>query len=357
MQQDVSSSRMVSLDVLRGLTIAGMILVNNPGSWSYLYAPLDHAEFNGLTPTDLVFPFFMFIMGFSMFLSMKRKQSWWKILRRTVTIFLIGTAIGVLARLAFGNLDFSKFRILGVLQRLALSYGLGALFSRLIPSRRWPLAILLLLVSYAAILLLGHGFELSEENIVGIVDRAILGENHMYHMSGVALDPEGLLSTIPCVAHVLLGAWVACKVDEAQGLRDKVLRLSLLGSALLIVGWLLSYGIPVNKKIWSPTFVLVSCGGGSMMLALFMWLLDVWGQAKGILQFFAIFGRNPMAMFVFSDLLCIFLIWMHWNAPAFHFLQGFLGNYPASLCYAILNVLACWLVAFWMYRKHLIWKV
>jgi len=180
------SDRLLSLDILRGITIAGMIMVNNPGSWSYVYAPLRHAHWNGLTPTDLVFPFFMFIMGVSTFMSLRKfnfepsKAALWKIIRRTILIFVIGLALGWFGQLTRGLASgesfwvaathFDTLRILGVLQRLALAYGFAALTVVLVKFKLLPWVIGILLLGYYLILRFGKGFEMSEENIIAVVE-------------------------------------------------------------------------------------------------------------------------------------------------------------------------------------------
>lgn len=184
------NKRLLSLDILRGITIAGMILVNNPGSWGHIYAPLEHASWNGLTPTDLVFPFFMFIMGISTYFSLRKYQfqfSWQsfiKILRRTVVIFAIGLGIAWFGMFLRGILNdktfldavanFDHIRILGVMPRLALCYGIGATMALLIPHKTLPWVIGAMLVAYAVILLLGNGFEFSDRNVISIVDHRVL---------------------------------------------------------------------------------------------------------------------------------------------------------------------------------------
>ena len=223
------SGRLLALDVLRGMTVAGMILVNNPGSWGAVYAPLRHASWNGLTPTDLVFPLFMFIMGVSTYLSLRKYDfacsgaAVRKILVRTAVIFAVGLAVGWFSRFCFSMQslaeqgvplwervarsanNFDRIRVLGVLQRLALSYGAGALIAVTVRRRAIPWIAAGLLAAYGLILLSGNGFDLSPDNVVAVVDRAVLGEAHMYRGEGFPFDPEGLLSTVPSVAHVLIG--------------------------------------------------------------------------------------------------------------------------------------------------------
>lgn len=205
----MKSERLLSLDVLRGITIVGMILVNNPGTWESVYAPLRHAEWNGLTPTDLVFPFFMFIMGVSMSFALSRFDHHFsrsfitKLVRRTVILFLLGLFLSWFSLVCAGvEQPFSQIRILGVLQRLALAYFFGSL---LIMSVRRPANLAwisaIILIGYIVLLALGNGFELSEQNIIAVTDRTLFGETHLYREwlpdgGRIFFDPEGLLSTL-----------------------------------------------------------------------------------------------------------------------------------------------------------------
>ena len=274
--------------------------------------PLRHAEWNGLTPTDLVFPFFMFIMGISTYISLKKYNfefshaAAMKILKRTIIIFLIGLAIGWLSRfcyywagshegLSFGEQlwasvwTFDRIRILGVMQRLALCYGATAIIALTMKHRHIPYLIATLLVGYFILLMCGNGFAYNETNILSIVDRAILTPAHMYKDNGI--DPEGLLSTIPSIAHVLLGFCVGRMMLDSNRaesrealLNSHLIKLFLVGAILTFAGFLLSYGCPINKKIWSPTFVLTTCGLASSFLALLIWIIDVKDTRNGALS-------------------------------------------------------------------------
>lgn len=383
------SQRLLALDILRGITIAGMITVNNPGSWSYVYAPLGHAEWNGLTPTDLVFPFFMFIMGISTYISLRKYQftysagAAWKIVRRTVVIFAIGLAIAwfglscrtwhaladeglpFATRLFRATTNFGHLRILGVMPRLALCYGAAALIALTVPHRRIPHLIAALLVGYALLLFLGRGFAYDETNILSIVDRAVLGPDHMYKDNGI--EPEGLLSTVPAVAHVLIGFCCGALLLGVPDVRDKMLRLFLLGTAMALSGWLLSYGCPINKKVWSPTFVLTTCGMASSLLALLVWIIDVRGHRRWCC-FFESFGVNPLFMYVLAAIFSILLGnirvshsggetvslggWLYGDV-----LRPLLGDYPGSLAYALLLVSACWCIGYILYRRNIYIKI
>lgn len=393
------SQRILALDILRGITIAGMILVNNPGTWSHIYAPLRHAEWNGLTPTDLVFPFFMFIMGISTYISLKKfrfafsREAALKIARRTLVIFVIGMAIGWFSRycyywasapeeLSFGqNLwasvwTFDRIRILGVMQRLALCYCAASLVALTVSHRLIPWIIGVLLVGYGVLLLCCNGFVYGEENILSVVDRAVLTPAHMYKDHGI--DPEGLLSTLPSIAHVLLGFSVgrmlfgaaASKgrskvatgqhesVQGADGSHTELLvKLFLVGTVLTFSGLLLSYGCPINKKVWSPTFVLTTCGLASSLLGVLVWVVDVKGKKRWSL-FFEAFGINPLFMYVLGGVLSILLGstglhgWLYNDV-----LQPLLGDTAGSLAYALLFVALCWSIGYPLYKRRIYIKI
>ena len=333
-----SNKRLLALDVMRGITIAGMILVNNPGSWGYVYSPLKHAQWNGLTPTDLIFPFFMFIMGISTYISLRKYNFTFstpaalKIIKRTIVIFLIGIAINW--------------------------------FALLIKHKYIPYLIVALLVGYFILLITGNGFAYNETNILSIVDRSILGDAHMYQDNHI--DPEGLLSTIPSIAHVLIGFCVGKLLMEVKDIREKLERLFLIGTILTFAGFLLSYGCPFNKKIWSPTFVLVTCGLGSSFLALLVWIIDIKGYKKWS-RFFESFGVNPLFIYVLADVLAILLgvITVTYQGEntslqqVFYagVLQPVFGNESGSLAYAILFVLLNWAIGYILYKKKIYIKI
>jgi predicted acyltransferase len=366
------STRLLALDVLRGITIAGMILVNNPGSWGSIYAPLKHVPWNGLTPTDLVFPFFMFIMGISTYISLRKyKFEWsgaavWKIVKRTVVIFAIGLGIAWFSLLMRTGdpLPFDRIRILGVMQRLALCYGATALIALCVKHKNIPCLIVTLLIGYFLILLFGNGFEYNDTNILSIIDKKILGVTHMYKDNGI--DPEGLLSTIPAIAHVLLGFCVGRLLMEEKDITLKIQRLFLIGTVLTFSGFLLSYGCPINKKIWSPTFVLTTCGLASSFLALLIWIIDVKGK-KTWSRFFEAFGINPLFMYVLGAVFSILLgnINVNWGGEPISLhgfaykivLQPLLGDNLGSLAFAVLFVSLVWSCGYILYKKKIYIKI
>ena len=393
--EKVNSARLLSLDVLRGITIAGMMLVNNPGSWSYVYAPLAHAPWDGLTPTDLVFPFFVFIMGVSMYLSYKKmdfrlsKDSFVKLTRRSVLLFLIGLAMGYLGlsmrqynalrseELAFTTQlwqamsSLENLRIMGVLQRLALISFFGTLSILLVRPRFIPWLAGGLLVIYWGIIGFFDSYTLSENNIISVIDQAIFGATHMYktpNIEGVRIvfDPEGLLSTLPCIAHVLIGFWAGKLMSESKDLHKKIEVLFIMGTILSFAGFLLDYGFPINKNTWSSSFVLTTSGLAALLLALLIWIIDIKGQKKWSV-FFEAYGVNPMFVFVAGGVITILTsnigfqyqgVWTSLKTFAYkHMLQPALGDYPGSLVFALGFVFICWLIAHYLYKKKIYIKL
>ncbi len=381
------NKRLLSLDILRGITIAGMLLVNNPGTWSYIYRPLEHAEWIGLSPTDLVFPFFIFCMGVSMAFSLKKfnyKLSgplMMKIVRRTVILFLIGWAVQWFGHLVRGlckgdpfieavnNLD--TLRYLGVFQRLALVYFFGSMCVVLFSKRVIPWLVYIILVAYAVILGLGNGYDFSLDNIIAQIDNNVLGTDHMYHESAygesISFDPEGILSTLPCIAHVLIGYLVGRMILAVHNNSERVSTMLLWGTMLLLAGWLLQYGIPCGKKMWSSTFVMITCGMAMCIQALLIYFVDIKGKKRWG-QFFETFGVNPLALYLMGTVLAILFgaipighnaeggnITIH--SAVYDFFTSFSSEYTASALYAISFVLLNWVIGHILYKKKIYIKI
>lgn len=388
----MQNKRLLSLDILRGITIAGMIMVNNPGSWGSIYAPLRHAAWNGLTPTDLVFPFFMFIMGVSMYISYSKfnfkfsTSTFTKLLRRSLVLFAIGlflnwfglTCRGMSAlrdsdmnwflRLwDAGFMHLEKWRIMGVLQRLALVSFCGSFVLLTVKQKFIPWLIGIILVGYSALMICTNSLELSVENLAARVDLAILGDSHMYHISGIALDPEGWISTIPCIAHVLIGVMAGALIMGVKDNHLRIERLCLLGAVILMLGFLWDYAMPINKTLWSSSYVLVTCGLALLLLAVLIWLIDVKGY-KAWTMFFETFGVNPMAIFVFAGLFANLISNIGFTTASGKWvsLKGYLyadvlspmfGPTFGSLVFALMFICFCWLVALPLYRKKIYIKI
>ena len=377
-------ARLRSLDVLRGITIAGMILVNNPGTWAHIYAPLRHAAWDGCTPTDLVFPFFMFVMGVAMFISYRKYdytltvKSAGHLIYRSLMLVLIGWAIGwfgIFCRTLSGggelvdaiwNNPITNLRYMGVLPRLGWVSLFSGLLLMLVKPKNLPYASLVLLAIYCMLIGLSGSFELTEDNIVARVDKAVLGEAHMYHLGGIAFDPEGILSTIPCIAHCLLGCWVGKLMFDADALDGKVIRVMLFGAISLIAGFLLDYAFPINKSLWSASYVLVTCGLASLLLGVLMWLIDILGQAKWFVPFES-FGVNPMFIFVLSGVFAIIManirfesggdMYSVWGFFYKRIMLSVFGETGGSLACALTYDALLWCIAYPLYKKHIYIKI
>lgn len=376
--------RILALDILRGITIAGMILVNNPG-FDQTYAPLEHADWFGLTPTDLVFPFFMFIMGITTYLSLKKFKFQWsvpcarKIFKRAFLLWFIGLAISWLIMFTRGMISpdnaalplpqkllasantFDHIRILGVLPRLGICYGLAAVIALSVRHKFIPWLVAVIFIGYYILLVCCNGYAHDASNILAIVDDAILGHSHVYRWESP--DPEGLLSTLPALAHVLIGFCVGKYVMELDDLNDKIERLFLIGALLTFAGFLLAYGCPISKKLWTPTFSLVTCGLGSTLLALLTWLIDKQNHQDCVTRFFQVFGVNPLALYVLSDLLLIpiSIVPLAGSTVQSMVCNGLLlpvfSIKTASLLWALLFVGINWCIGFILFKKNIFIKL
>ena len=355
-----NSQRLLSLDILRGITVAGMILVNN--GWGESYEMLQHAKWNGMTPCDLVFPFFLFIMGISCYLSLVKSEFkptpkvLRRIIKRTVLLFAIGLFIHWFDNALSGDYGLAHLRIWAVLQRIALCYCAVSLFA-LFCNHRYtlPVAALLLLV-YSAILIFGNGYaEDASINVVAQADLNLFGYDHLYHKSPV--DPEGLLGTISSVAHVLLGFYCGKLIRQKEIVSDKVIALFVVGTVLVIGGYLLSFGLPVNKRIWSPSYVLVTCGLASLLQAFLMYVIDI-QQKSGWTTFFRVFGVNALALYVSSELLAIILGEIGFSELVFNGIHAVIAPPKwASLVYAIYFVGLNFALGYILYRKKIYIKL
>ena len=354
------SKRLLSLDILRGITVAGMILVNN--GWGESFEMLGHSKWNGMTPCDLVFPFFLFIMGISCYLSLVKsefKPTWpvlRRILKRTVLLFAIGLFIHWFDGALEGEYGFSHLRIMAVLQRIALCYFAVSLFAVYCNHRYTIPVIVVLLAVYSAILVFGNGYAYdADANILARFDLSVLGYDHIYHKGPV--DPEGLLGTIPSIAHVLLGFYCGKLIRERETVEQKVIAIFVLGTVLVIGGYLLSYGLPLNKRIWSPSYVLMTCGLASLLQAFLMYVIDI-QQKSGWTTFFHVFGVNALALYVSSELLAILL--GNWGISEWVY-NGIHAVIPAlkwaSLCYAVYFVLLNFAIGYALYRKKIYIKL
>ena len=357
----MKSQRLLSLDILRGITVAGMILVNN--GWGESFEMLGHSEWNGMTPCDLVFPFFLFIMGISCYLSLVKSefkpipQVIRRVVKRTVLLFAIGLFINWFDHAIEGDLlCFGHLRIWAVMQRIAVCYGIVSLFALFCNHKYILHTIAGLLVIYAAILLLGNGYaEDSSVNVLAQVDLNLFGYDHLYHKGPV--DPEGLVGTISSVAHVLLGFYCGMLIKKRETTEQKVIALFGVGAIGVIAGYLLSYGLPLNKRIWSPSYVLMTCGLASLLQALLMYVIDLKNNVQWT-TFFHVFGVNALALYVSSELLAILLGNIGVSEMVYNAIHAVIPALKwASLAYAIYFVLLNFAIGYVLYRKKIYIKL
>lgn len=359
MSETVKKTRIEALDVLRGLTVALMILVNNAGD-SYPF--LHHKPWNGITPCDMVFPFFIFIMGASVYLSLYNRQFvpsrevFARIFKRTACIILVCWGIFWFARALKGDfLPFDHFRLTGVLVRIALTYCVVATLALCVKHSHLPWIAAGLLVLYGILLLCFDGYNNSTDNIIARLDRFVLGEKHLYTKAPV--DPEGLFGLIPSVAHGIIGFMCGKMLRSDMELMPKMRKIALVGLALLVAGYLISPFLPLNKRIWSPSFVLVSCGYAQILLAIAMYLIDYKGCRSWTMPF-KVFGTNALFVYVLSELLSVVfgVTGIGWKCMSF--LRGTFNCIEfADLCYAILIVSLNYCVALLLYRKNIRIKI
>jgi len=362
-----NTERLVSLDIFRGLTIAFMIIVNTPGSWENIYPPLRHSQWHGCTPTDLVFPFFLFIVGVSMWYSLKKYgheisgSSIFRILRRVVAIFCVGLFLSIFPN--FG-MDYSNLRIMGVLQRIAIAYGIAAILCLTIKRDYLWVVLAAILIIYWLLLALFGGPEPFglEGNLIRKIDLTILGESHLYKGFGIPFDPEGLLSTIPSVATVLIGFYTGEILGKEEISGKTVLKILLLGVASIGLGLLWSIFFPINKPLWTSSYVLYT-GGFAMIGIAFIYLLaDVWKfQVWG--KPFMVFGTNALVSYFFAGIWSE-LLWLiqvpHGSATISLYSWVYeklcvpvAGNLGGSLMFAVIQMIIIWFIALILYRKKI----
>jgi predicted acyltransferase len=382
-------SRLLSLDAFRGLTILGMILVNNPGRWGdkHQYWPLGHAEWHGWTPTDLIFPFFLFIVGTALAYSMRKYRDgaridravYWRIVRRTALLIFLGWFPSLLWRTVdyfsgkATSLDLEHLRLVGVLVRIGLVYFFTSLIVLHVPLRGQFILGFVLLLGYWGLLAWlpnPHDYErnLSNDgNVVGLIDRTVLGLNHMYHAGGNT-DPEGLLSTMPAIVTCLLGYWTGL-IIQRRGVNYRTAAV-LVGSGLVIAaaGQLWHLYFPINKKLWTSSFVLLTAGLAMVVLAGCLVKFDIWGWRR-LARPFEIVGVNAIFVFVASGLLSVAMgrwrihdvtlhDWLYAKivaATQSAAVQSWGWSWVwdpkfASLCYALVIVAFWWLVC-WLMSK------
>ena len=393
MSEQQPTERLLSLDAFRGITIAAMVIVNDPGTWDAIYAPLKHAEWNGWTPTDLIFPFFLFIVGVSISLSLGKRLStekadrsvYLKITRRAILLFAIGVLLNALPLYDFARhewIDLGTLRVMGVLQRIAICYLISSFIFILTDWRQKVIISIGLLVIYWALMTwidipecLRTSVDLKPCNLAAYFDRLVLTTNHMWQESKV-FDPEGLLSTIPAIvstlAGVLTGSWLRSEPPAVAGgltktgsdsRAGKFILIFILGILLTILGLIWNNWFPINKNLWTSSYVVFTTGAALQLLGIFYWLIDIKGY-RAWAKPFIVFGVNAIALYISSSVMDAYLgaiivggdsenpvslqswIFQNWFLP-------WAEPINASLAYAIAFTLVWFFFMWLLYRKRI----
>jgi predicted acyltransferase len=397
--------RLLSLDVFRGLTVAGMLLVNDPGTWSAIYPPLEHAAWHGWTPTDLIFPFFLFIAGVTTSLSLDARRARGddeaavrrQIIRRGLLIFLFGFMVNGFPYFTWGSVDgiadptflqrvvdrLYHWRIMGVLQRIGLAYLCAALLAQGRSVKAQVMIIAGLLYGYwfamtvlpvpggatMGQLVLGSPFT----NMASWWDRLLLDwsrwglGNHIWVGGDGKFDPEGLFSTIPAIGTCMLGILAGKWISQKRPLTERLNGLFAVGALGMMAGLMWNWSFPINKSIWTSSYVLFCAGLACVALATIMWIVDV-QQIRGWTKFFVIYGLNPMVAFVGSGVLarCIYSIFkVTWDGKQIPLQEGiyralfasWLAPVNASLAFAVTFVMFWFGILYVLYRRNIFFKV
>ncbi|MBI1343064.1 MAG: DUF5009 domain-containing protein [Terrimonas sp.] len=389
--------RFYSLDVFRGATVCLMILVNNPGSWSHIYPPFEHAPWHGLTPTDLVFPFFLFAVGNALSFVMPRLQEggnkvfWKKVIKRSLLIFGIGLFLTwwPFVKWMDGELVFKPWsyidgdgnsqgvRILGVLARIAICYGLSSIMIYFLKPRGAFYAGLVILLLYWVLC-----FTLGDPNdpysmtgwFGNSVDKAILGEAHMYKGEGIPFDPEGIMSTLPALVNIIFGFLVGDYIRQKGKNFEMLSGLFVAGAAMILTGFCWDMVFPINKKIWTSSYTIYTSGLATMTIATLIYLIEFKNRRGWLSRFFDVYGKNALFVFALSAFLPKGLALLRFedglNAkgkmtyynPWNWLYQKVLVHIPGdprlgSLLYAIAVIIFMWAICYWLDKRKIYIKV
>ncbi|MBK6828579.1 MAG: DUF5009 domain-containing protein [Chitinophagaceae bacterium] len=382
------NQRFYSLDVFRGATVCLMILVNNPGSWGSIYDPLEHAPWHGLTPTDLVFPFFLFAVGNAMAFVMPRLEQggdaifWKKVATRSLIIFAVGLFLTWWPfvkwsgdHLVLKPWEFTDdkgqpqgIRILGVLPRIALCYFFAAIIVYYLKLRKaFYLGLLILILYWMLSYFLGDPADpYSMKGWFGnAVDKAILGEAHMYKGEGMPFDPEGIMSTLPAIVQVIFGYMVGNYIQQKGKTYEMVTGLFAAGVGLLLAGFCWDMVFPINKKIWTSSYVVYTSGLAMITIATMIYMIEFKNIKGGLARFFDVFGKNALFVFALSAFLPkgFALIRLGDGVNPWNWLyKKVLIHVPGakengSLLYAIAVIIFMWAICYWMDKKKIYVKV
>jgi len=363
---DFVGKRSPVFDAIRGLTVAMMILVNTPGSWDYRYAALSHADWNGCTPTDLVLPFFLFVVGAAMYFSFRPYHFSWslplaeKIGRRSMIIFLLGLVFNA----ALDHQTFTNLRIMGVLQRIAIAYLVAAIIVLSLKRIYIYLFSIGVLLGYWGLLYVAGGsdpFGVSSNAVVRS-DIFILGPVHLWQGKGVPFDPEGILSSLPSVVNVLIGFEIARYISAESQRWRAVGLLTVAGLNLVILGLLWSLWLPINKSLWTSSYVIYTTGYFLLVLALAIWVVDI-KRCGAIAKPLLVLGSNSLFIYFVAA------FWVHaynyipvqgagdFYRASFLWLENFMQPLNASLAFALVHVGLFWCLSYFLFQYRIFIKV
>ncbi len=372
-----TNQRFTALDIFRGMTICFMIIVNTPGNWATTYSPLLHAQWHGFTPTDLVFPSFLFAVGNALsfvqkkWLGLSQQKVLFKIFKRTFVLFLLGYLmywfpfVKQLADGTYETLPIADTRIFGVLQRIALCYGIAALIIYYCKPKTSVILSILFLAAYPILLYVfgATNQHLGMQTNAGFyLDKWLMGEKHMYHGEGLAFDPEGLLSTLPAIVNVLAGYLAGKYIQEKGNSFEGLTKLLLAGAGLVFLAYCSNFYFPINKKLWTSSFVLVTVGFDLIILATIIYVVQFKQITRGT-YFFQVMGRNPIVIYLLSELGVTLLYFFKTDANTsvyswlYQHIFEHAGAYLGSFLFAISILLCCWLVGYWMDKRKIYIRV
>lgn len=377
MQKQVE--RFLSLDVFRGMTICFMIIVNTPGSGATPFSPLEHAAWHGFTPTDLVFPSFLFAVGNAMSFSLDKYRLVGssaflrKVVKRTLLIFLLGY---LMYWFPFFRLDdnhhivaapFSHTRIMGVLQRIALCYFFASLLIHYLSARAVMLVSGALLLGYW-LLMAGFGDAAQPYSLLGNAalsfDKFLMGTNHLYHGEGIPFDPEGWLSTLPAIVNVVAGYFAGIYIQKNGKGYETIAKLMLTGVLAILVALCWNMVFPINKKLWTPAFVLLTSGIDLLLISALLYIIEIKRYNNNWwTRFFVVFGKNPLFIYLLSELLVTVLYMIPVGRQPFYgwintvFFQAIAPGAIGSLLFALTYMLFCWSIGWWLNRKRIYIRV
>jgi predicted acyltransferase len=366
------NQRFLALDVFRGMTICFMIIVNSPGG-DTTYSPLLHAAWHGFTPTDLVFPSFLFAVGNALAFVMEKYSTlgegafWRKTLKRTIIIFLLGYLMywfPFFHQTETGGLQLrpiAETRIMGVLQRIALCYFFASIVVHYGSKKFAALFSAFALLAYWAIMYIFGDYTM-QGNAGMKLDAFIFGESHLYHGEGVAFDPEGLLSTLPAIVNVIAGYLAGSFIRKNGNSYETIAKLMIGGAALMLVAFTWDMSFPINKKLWTPAFVLLTVGLDLFILSILIYVIELYHYRKWT-NFFEVFGKNPLFIYLLSEILLITLFmipvgdtslqqWFYQNV-----LLAIASPINASFLFAVIFMLTCWVVGYFLDKKRIYIRV